>query len=155
MIFIGHKKQPTSKTGVFNRKQYKHKLIRKFEVTDAAVHDSQVFAELLDKKNSSKDVWADSAYRSEKNLRQLAKDKFREHIQRKGCRNKKLTEREMQGNHTRSKTRSRVEHVFGMMAMRAGDLLLRSIGLTHAVAKIGLRNLAYNISRFCTLSLAQ
>ena len=34
----------------------KHKLIRKYEVTDAATHDSQVFDELLDDRNTSKDV---------------------------------------------------------------------------------------------------
>ena len=65
-----------------------------------------------------------------------------------------MTEWEKQGNHTRSKTRSRVEHVFGVQAMRAGNLLIRTIGLIRAKTKIGLRNLAYNIDRFCLLSLA-
>ncbi len=41
----------------------KHKLIRDYEVTAASVHDSQVFEELLDEDNSSRDVWANSAYR--------------------------------------------------------------------------------------------
>jgi IS5 family transposase len=39
-----------------------HKLIRDYAVTDASVHDSNVFEELLDKSNTSKDVWADSTY---------------------------------------------------------------------------------------------
>jgi len=43
----------------------KHKLIRDYTVTDAAVHDSQVFGCLLDETNMSRDVWADAAYRSE------------------------------------------------------------------------------------------
>jgi IS5 family transposase len=42
----------------------KHKLIRHYEVTDASVHDSQKFAGLLNKANTSADVYADSAYRS-------------------------------------------------------------------------------------------
>ena len=42
-----------------------HKLIRRYAVTDASVHDSQVFDELLDDENSDHSVWADSAYRSE------------------------------------------------------------------------------------------
>ena len=46
----------------------KHKLIRSYEVTPASVHDSQVFEDLLDEDNSSRDVWADSAYRSEEKL---------------------------------------------------------------------------------------
>ncbi|MBI9018750.1 MAG: IS5 family transposase [Phycisphaerae bacterium] len=132
----------------------KHKIIRAYEVTDAATHDSNVFEELLDDKNSSKDVWADSAYRSEEKLEHLEENGFREHIQRKGYRNKKLTEREKQGNHTRSKTRSRVEHIFGIQAQRAGNLILRTIGKGRAKAKIGLRNLAYNIDRYCMLTIS-
>jgi len=129
----------------------KHKLIRDYEVTSASVHDSQVFEELLDEDNSSRDVWADSAYRSEDKLRELQRRKFREHLQRKGCKYKKLTDREARGNRTRSRIRSRVEHVFGVQAMRAGALILRTIGLIRAKAKIGLRNLAYNLDRFCVL----
>jgi Transposase DDE domain len=41
-----------------------HKLIRRYEVTDAAVHDSQKLDELLTKGNTSADVFGDSAYRS-------------------------------------------------------------------------------------------
>ncbi|MFC1765694.1 IS5 family transposase [Planctomycetota bacterium] len=129
-----------------------HKLIRKYEVTDAATHDSQVFDELLDHHNSSQDVWADSAYRSGKNLGHLSDHGFREHIQRKGYRYKQLTEREKSGNHTRSKTRSRVEHIFGVQAQRAGTLLLRPVGIVRATTKIGLRNLAFNIDRYCLLA---
>lgn len=128
-----------------------HKLIREYEVTPASTHDSQVFENLLDEKNTSCDVWADSAYRSQEKLNALAKRGFREHLQRKGCRHKKLTEREKRGNHTRSKTRSRVEHIFGVQAQRAGRLIVRAIGLMRVTAKIGLRNLAYNIDRFSLL----
>ncbi len=130
----------------------KYKFVRSYDVTDAAVHDSNVFEELLDKNNSSRDVWADSAYRSEDKLYELEKSGFREHLQRKGCRNKQLTEKEKSGNYTRSKVRSRVEHVFGIQTQRAGNLLLRTIGLVRAKAKIGLRNLAYNIDRYSSLA---
>jgi IS5 family transposase len=129
----------------------KHKLIRTYEVTPASIHDSNVFEELLDESNSSRDVWADSAYRSDEKLSELAKRRYREHIQRKGCRHKKLTEGEKKGNHSRSKIRSRVEHVFGIQAQRAGSLLLRTTGLVRAKAKIGLRNLTYNIDRYSLL----
>jgi transposase, IS5 family len=130
----------------------KHKLIRSYEVTSASVHDSQVFEGLLDEGNSSRDVWADSAYRSEEKLRELKQRKYREHLQRKGCRHKKLTEREAQGNRTRSRIRSRVEHVFGVQAKRAGNLIVRAIGLVRVKAKVGLRNLAYNLDRYCALA---
>jgi len=128
-----------------------HKLIREYEVTPASVHDSQVFESVLDEDNSSRDVWADSAYRSEEKLKALEKSRFREHLQRKGCKHKKLTEREKRGNRTRSRIRSRVEHVFGVQAMRAGTLIIRTIGLIRAKAKVGLRNLVYNLDRFCVL----
>ena len=41
-----------------------HKLVRRYQVTDAAVHDSQVVEDILDADNTASDVWADSAYRS-------------------------------------------------------------------------------------------
>jgi IS5 family transposase len=129
----------------------KHKLIRSYEVTSASVHDSQVFEGLLDEDNSSRDVWADSAYRSEEKLRELKQRKYREHLQRKGCKHKKLTDREAQGNRTRSRIRSRVEHVFGVQAKRAGRLIVRAIGLVRVKVKVGLRNLAYNLDRYCVL----
>jgi IS5 family transposase len=125
----------------------KHKLIRDYAVTDAAVHDSRVFGELLDKTNTSRDVWADSAYRSEENRTELAQCGYRGHLQRKGCRYKKLTDWERQGNRTRSRIRCRIEHVFGVQSQMAGSLILRTIGKVHAEVKIGLRNLAYNIYR--------
>src|SRR4030042_1292323 len=84
-----------------------HKLIRGYEVTPPSVHDSQVFETLLDEDNSRRDVWADSAYRSEEKLQALGKRGFREHLQRKGCKHKKLTEREKRGNRNRSRIRSR------------------------------------------------
>lgn len=129
----------------------KHKLIRDYDITDAAVHDSQVFDQLLDESNSSRDVYADSAYRSEESLDRLRKCGFREHLQRKGCRHRKLTESEQRGNRTRARKRSRVEHVFGVQAMMAGKMILRTIGIIRARAKIGLMNLAYNINRYSML----
>ena len=130
----------------------KHKLIRGYQVSDASVHDSQVFEELLDENNSSRAVYADSAYRSEQAIQKLQERRFRGHIQRKGCKNRTLTRREQQGNRTRAKIRSRIEHVFGVQAMMAGNLLLRGIGIIRARIKIGLRNLAYNINRYALLA---
>ena len=129
-----------------------HKFVRGYAVTDAAVHDSQVFEDLLDENNSSRDVYADSAYRSEESIQRLEELGFREHVQRKGCKNHKLTKWEQQGNRTRAKIRSRIEHVFGVQAMVAGNLILRCIGMIRARVKIGLRNLAYNINRYGMLA---
>jgi IS5 family transposase len=122
-----------------------YKIIRDYAVTDAAVHDSRVFGELLDERNTSRDVWADSAYRSEETLSELERRGYREHLQRKGCRNRRLTEREKRGNRTRSRIRCRIEHVFGIQAQMAKNRVLRTVGIIRAEVTIGLRNLAYNI----------
>ncbi len=133
----------------------KHKLIRKFQVTSAEAHDSQVVEELLDETNSSRALWADSAYRSAERLAWLKEHGYREHVQRKGTRAHPLSSWERQGKRTRSRIRSRVEHVFGVMTQRAGNLLLRGVGLARAKTIIGLRNLAYNLDRYGTLAGAR
>ena len=125
-----------------------HKLIRHWAVTDAAVHDSQIFEELLDEDNTCRTVWADSAYGSAENLKKLRERGLRERVHRKGVRGRPLSARAKRGNRRRSKIRSRVEHVFGAQAMRAGVLVVRTIGIVRARCKIGLRNLAYNLDRF-------
>jgi len=124
----------------------KHKFIRAWQVSAANVHDSQVFEEIL-AKNTSRDVYADSAYLSEESQKRLTALGYRPHIQRKGQKNHPLSDWEKQGNRRRSRIRCRVEHVFGAQLQRAGTLLVRCIGLARARAKIGLRNLAYNMDR--------
>jgi IS5 family transposase len=97
-------------------------------------------------------MYADSAYRSEESIELLQERGFRERLQRKGCRNRKLTTREKQANKTRAKIRSRIEHIFGVQAKIAGSLIVRTIGIIRARTKIGLRNLAYNINRYGLLA---
>ena len=129
----------------------RHKLVRRYQVTDAAVHDSQVVEDILDANNTASGVWADSAYRSAEIEAKLAEKGLKSRIHRKGRRNKPLSEREMQGNKTRSKVRARVEHVFGAQSNDMGGTLVRSIGLVRATARIGLKNLAYNMRRLVQL----
>ena len=131
----------------------KYKLIRRYKVSSAEVHDSNLFEELLDPQNTSRDVWADSAYRSQERIDGMAEMSYREHLQRKGSRHKQLTGWERQGNRTRSKIRSRIEHIFGIQAQRAVSMIMRGIGIIRAGAKIGLCNLAYNLDRYGTLLL--
>jgi IS5 family transposase len=124
-----------------------HKLIRKYAVTDASIHDSQALNDLLDSGNTSRAVWADSAYRSETAEASLKAQGYRSQIHRKGARGKPLTVWEKQGNQTRSKTRCRVEHVFAWMAQWGGKTV-RCIGLARAEVRIGFMNLVYNMRRF-------
>ena len=129
----------------------RHKLVRRYQVTDAAVHDSQVVEDILDADNTASDVWADSAYRSAEIEAKLGEKGLKSRIHRKGHRNKPLNEREKRGNETRSKVRARVEHVFGAQSNDMGGTLVRGIGLVRAKARIGLKNLAYNMRRLVQL----
>lgn len=128
-----------------------HKLIRGYEVTSAEVHDSQVFIELL-RENGGKGVWADSAYWSEENELMLAASGYRSNVHHKGHRNKPLTDKEVRANREKSKTRARVEHVFGSQTNEQGGMFVRVIGLARATIKVGLMNLVYNMRRLVTLS---
>ena len=98
-----------------------YKIIREYAVTDASVHDSQVFEDILDEDNSNKEVYADSAYRSEEAEAFLKEQGYRSKIHRKGKRNKPLTKREPQGNRTKSQVRVRVEHIFGSIVTSMGE----------------------------------
>ena len=113
----------------------RHKLVRRYHVSDAAEHDSQVLDDILDGDNTALGVWADSAYRSAEIEASLKEKGLRSRIHRKGRRNKPLSEREKQGNKTRSSVRVRVEHVFGA---QSNDGTLVRVGLVRAKARIGL-----------------
>src|ERR1700704_5220231 len=65
----------------------KHKVIRRYDVSDASVHDSQTLDSLLNKNNTSQDIYADSAYRSAEIEAKLKAHGFRSRIHRRGPRN--------------------------------------------------------------------
>ena len=129
----------------------KYKLVRRYHITDAAVHDSQVVDHLLMQGNTGAGVWADSAYRSKDIEDKLRARKLRSHIHRKGRRGKPLGEQAKRSNRTKSSIRVRVEHVFGAQTNDMGGTLVRSIGLCRAAMRIGLKNIAYNMRRFTQL----
>lgn len=125
----------------------KHKLIRRYHVTDAAVHDGQAVDQLLARGNTGSGVWADAAYRSAEIEAVLKARKLTSHIHRKGKRGKPLTQQAKASNRTKSTVRVRVEHIFGAQTNDMGGTLVRTIGLVRAKAKIGMKNLAYNMRR--------
>ena len=125
----------------------RYKFVRAYEASEASLHDSQKFDELIDTDNTASDIWADSAYRSEKAERKLEEKGLRDHIHYKGRRGKPLDERRKRANKTRSKVRVRVEHVFGFQQRSMGGKFIRSIGMARARARIGMMNLIYNMSR--------
>ena len=64
---------------------------------------------------------------------------------------KPLSEREKQGNKTRSSVRVRVEHVFGAQSNEWAGRWYVDVGLVRAKALIPLKNLAYNMRRLVQL----
>ena len=98
----------------------KHKLIRHYAVTDAAVHDSQELDGLLDTGNTCNDVFADSAYRSTKIEGRLRASGFKSRIHRRATRNHPLSNAQLKANRNRSKIRARIEHMFGARRVLAG-----------------------------------
>src|SRR5271169_5446042 len=132
----------------------RHKLIRDYTVSDASEHDSQKLDELVNRGNTSREVYADSAYRSAEIERKLKAKGFRSRIHKRGRRNRPLTEADARANHRKSKVRARVEHVFGAQENAPGGRLVRTIGIGRAKIKIGLQNLAYNIRRLVILERA-
>lgn len=126
----------------------KTKLILKAKTTAAHVHDSQVFEELLDDKDQA--VLADSAYHSAEREAHLIKLNAHEFLMRKGTRGHPLSEAEQKTNHTISRMRVRVEHIFARLAQMGADLC-RSIGLKRATQHNHLSNLVYNMDRYACL----
>ena len=129
----------------------KHKLIRRYDVSDAAVHDSQKLDGLLNKANTSADVFGDSAYRSTETEAGLKARGFRSRIHVRATRNHPLSQRQQEANRNKSRVRVRIEHVFGAQETSTGSRLVRTIGIVRARTKIGLQNLVYNIRRLVTL----
>ena len=128
------------------------KLITAHICTNASVHDSQVLnAVLHDEATGGKEVWADSAYRSDEQEQSLKGSRHESRIHERAYRNKPLTEAQELSNTEKSRVRARVEHVFGAMTNEMGGIFLRSIGAARAQVGVGLMNLTYNIKRIETL----
>jgi len=126
----------------------KSKFINSYVVTDASVHDSQALEDLLTENDSGQDLHADSAYTGKKQEKTIAKYKMNNQVNEKGYRNKPLTEVQKESNRQKSKTRARVEHVFGFMEQSMNGLFIRCVGIVRATGIIGLINLTYNLFRY-------
>lgn len=127
----------------------KQKFIDTYHITSASTHDSQVLDALLDeKKDEGNDLWADSAYTGEEQEKTIKKYKMKNHVHEKGSRNNPLTEEQKENNKEKSRTRARVEHVFGFMEGSMNRLYLNCVGLKRATTIIGLINLTYNLFRY-------
>ena len=128
----------------------RHRLIRKWQVTDAAAQAGARLKGLLDPSNTAGEVWADTAYRSGKNEAMLRERMLVSRIHRKKPQDPPMPARTAGANGRKSKVRAHVEHVFAEQKARMG-LVVRTIGLVRATTKIGLANLVYNMRRLLWL----
>ena len=126
----------------------KSKFINTYKVTDASVHDSQALDSLLNEKDKDQPLYADSAYTGEEQENVITKHEMKNEVHEKGYRNRPLTEVQNVNNKIKSRTRVRVEHVFGFMEQSMNGLYLRCVGLVRAIGVIGLINLTYNLFRY-------
>jgi IS5 family transposase len=126
----------------------KSKFIDTYKVTDASVHDSQALDDLLTEEDKGQDLYADSAYTGEDQEKVIRKHEMNNKVHEKGYRNKSLTEQQKQKNREKSKTRARVEHVFGFMEGSMNGLVLKAVGIVRATGIVGLINLTYNLFRY-------
>jgi len=124
----------------------KSKLIERYAVTDASVHDSQKLAELVATTDGA--VYADSAYRSAEAEAMLAQKQVTSCIHERAYRNRPLSDAQKESNRQKSKIRARIEHIFGFMSQSMKGFYLRYIGRRRNAAAIGLINLIYNLARY-------
>lgn len=127
-----------------------HGFVRRFVVTHAARHDGSQLGTVLDRSNLASGVWADTAYRSKANLAMMERRGFFPEVQRPKPRGRPMPEHIKRGNTTRARIRAHVEHVFAA-EKRGFKLVIRTVGIARATAKIALANLAYNFKRLAWL----
>lgn len=122
------------------------KLIEKYAVTEASVHDSQMLEPLVEPTDGA--VYADSAYRSVETEALLAQQHVTSQIHERAYRNRPLTDAQKETNRQKSRIRVRIEHVFGYMSQSMKGFYLRYIGKRRNAAAIGMINLIYNLARY-------
>ena len=123
------------------------KLIDHYVVTTACVNDGTMAWELLDERDQGQDLYADKGYAWEDVKEGVALAKMNDRIHKKACKGRPLNEQDKLHNTELSRTRARVEHVFGSMNKQLHGLSVRCIGLARATFQVGLTNLCYNILR--------
>ena len=132
----------------------KTKLITGYRVTTANVHDSEMIDTLLDKKeDGGQPLHADSAYRSKAIEQVCIAKNIKSCIHEKGYNYKKLTEVQRRRNKRKSKTRARIEHIFGFMTNSMNRIYIRYRNFVRNAAAIGLMNLTYNLFRLVQLKV--
>jgi len=109
------------------------KLIHSVVATAANVHDSQLLGDLLHGDETR--VWGDSAYTGQGEVMRQHAPKAKDFTNKKGFRNRPLSDGDAARNKIKSSVRAKVEHLF--------LILKRIFGFT----KVGYRGLDKNANR--------
>ena len=129
----------------------KSKLLETYSVTTASIHDSQTLGFLLEDSDKDQDFYGDSAYTGIEQEKIIEKNRMKNCVIEKGYKNKPLTAEQKARNKEKSKTRVRVEHVYGFIENSMNGSFIKSIGWIRAEGIIGLMNLTYNLFRYIQL----
>jgi IS5 family transposase len=105
----------------------KTKLMHAVVATAANVHDSQVLPDLLHGDETR--VWGDSAYSGQGEAIQARALQAQDFTNKKGRRNRPLTEADKARNRTKSQVRAKVEHPFHVLKRVFGFVKVRYRGL--------------------------
>ncbi len=120
--------------------------IRECATTSASHADGRMLPRLVAPGNTSSEIFADSAYHSQKNEKWLASRMLVSRIHRRKPASKPMPPNIARANAAKSSIRAAVEHVFAHQKNRFG-LFIRTIGIARAEAKLTLANIAYNFDR--------
>ena len=125
-----------------------NKIILFAPTTSASVHDSQALGLVLnEEEDKGKMLYADSAYAG-KELEELVRSfNVEPCFCEKGYKNRPLTQKQKDSNKQKSKTRCRIEHVFGFIQTVFKGSCVRMIGIVRATAHNWLMAFAYNLCR--------
>ncbi len=127
--------------------QEENEQIKKREIPPQWQDNPQLGA-VLNPDNQGHEIWADSAYRSQNRSAGLEALGHISQIHERAYRHRPLSQEQIANNREKSKTRAKVEHVFGAWVISMGGKLMRGIALERVGAQIGLKNWVYNLKRY-------
>lgn len=119
--------------------------ILKQETTAGNVYDGNMRDALLTGEETQ--VYADSVYDSKEGRAELARRGIANRVQRKGCKNKKLTQQDHAWNREVGVTRAIIEHQYAEYKERYGLRRTRFMGLLMNACHAGIAAIAHNMKK--------
>ena len=114
----------------------RYKLIRKIKIRTASEHDTLLFEAVIDPSNTSGDIYADKGYVNGERGARLKSQGWRMHIQRKGNKDKPLSEVQERRNRRIASPRSRRACLRRTGATGSQNVALDRSGTRHASSEL-------------------